>query len=617
MGNLSRAAKIGVGVFVAVALVVGVALGAYYGTRTSNDGPSKFGALIVKDKATGQQLSQFLPGTEVRLQYQSPAGHRTAVRYEIQETSSASFKTIGESQFGNFFDYTLSTSLFSTSVKFRVVDELQTRDFVDSNTLAVVPVFAVTAGAGLKSGQSIYRDATLSVTLELDTKLPAVNEKEDFAIDVDNSTVFGETEAAEILGFDATTKVLTWKTSTLLNQVYYRVRTTSLVTKGEPEELSYTLPFEVQVKTNKNCSPTDPVLCEIHMTNTSGAEGNFTAGEEVLLVVSFFGALPSGIAFSQSIDGATFLPIAPGTPTVAGQLASYPFTLGNIDTTGYQVRATNDPNSVTSASYTVRPVFSFTAPQVYSVWPTGSPRQNLLTTTVAAKPGFTGYESFSEWKVGYKNPTTQEVKIVKTVASATLSGENVEVTWSLDQADLSNLVSIETELFLEFQFQGSAGLAFGEAPTSTLFSKGPFVPEAAPIYQVGTNNVVLVESDKLLNLGKPGSSVPSFWLSADSDEGKVYLFEGAQEPPFTFSGWTLEVVIATATVALVSNSGTTFKFAGNTDSFTMTAPAPPNPFTAGILCANETDLIYGGGQACTDILPFGSIDFTGTWRVLP
>lgn len=575
MGSLTKGEKIGIGLAIFLTVGLALGLGLYFALRPEdNEGSLKFGTLVVRNKTTNQQELKFTSGDQVELQYGGVNPHKTPVDFEIRTSKNGSFAKIATDTYGNTFTYTLPVDLFSTDVTFRVVDTAVPSDFVDSAVVSVTPVFEVLEGAGLVPGQAVYRIFGASVTLELDEKIPALSTESDFAIDVSATKDFAQTEAAELESYSVDTKVLKWRTGTTLDTVYYRVRTTSLISKGEPEELVFALPNPIAVKSPPECSDTDPRICSIRMTTTSGTEGKFTSGESVVVLVTFFGTLPTGLTFTETSDGTTFTPVALGTPTVDGEklTASYSHTLGNFSTTDYEIRVVDGVANTTSTKYSVLPTFTTKGPSLYNVIPKEAPSVVAVKTVVQGHPNFTGY--LGTWSVGYVNPTTSDVVIVKDVMSRDVNVTSATVTWDLNSEDLASVLNGSTvmiDLQLVFQLSGTAGSLRATSATDTNFRLAPFNPRQAPLFQAGTDMKTSVQGELGSSLRlSTGTTKDTYWFDGDGTQGNICLFTGTEQPPYSFQCWKVQQEPSGLnTVTVAEDSFDEFTLGGPLSQFTV------------------------------------------------
>lgn len=630
MGSLTTKAKIALGFVLTLILGAGVGVGVYFAVRgSSNAGPEKFGTLEVLDKTTNRVQSSFESGETVRLKFTAPNGHDTPVRYEIQVAAGQSFIPIGQEQHANIFDYQLPLDTFSTTVKFRVVDELAPTDFVDSAPVSVTPVFRVTEGPGLRRDQAITRKESLAYTLELDPKIPALSVESDFAVDLATSATFADAEPATLASFAPTTSVLTWSTDTEKSSVFCRVRTTSLKAKGEPEELMFAAPFPVAVNAAIMCSPTDPDLCAVYVTNTSGAEGKFTPDEKVLLNVKFATATyPDNVTLSDTTDGTTFAPLTTVSgPTIKESTAVYEYFLGSTETDKYQVRATNGPNSITSPVYSIVGNFTVDSPTTYALWPSSAPRDNLVQSKVQAQPNFLGYNSITDWEVGYYDPSTSAFTLVRKVSSGSFAGDTATVTWYFTQEDLASVLvgrnSVELELAMKIT--GTAGSLNIRAATLTLFEKGDFLPDASPVSVLGGarfwDTLAFGDVGLLEVKEKSTPSLPSWWLRSDTFPSDICLFRGPEQPPYNLdclhSIQSLGIAGFGATLDTDMSPIMTFEVQGDSANFTLTSTG--NSFENAQVCLasqSGTTLVavYDDAQTCAEA---GEPRFQGSWAVLP
>lgn len=545
MGSLTKSAKIGIGVF--VFLVVGglIGLGVYFAVRPAdNQGNIKFGSLTVRDKATNHEEQSYTPGETVELQYGGENAHKTAVDYQIRTSEKGAFVNIGTNQFGNVFNYVLPDDLFSTHVTFRVVDSAAPTDYVDSTVVQVTPVFQVSAGAGLQAGQAVYRIVGSSVVLELDANIRALTNVSDFAVDVSSSKDFEPREDAELLAYDAGAQSLAWRTQTSLSSVYYRVRTTSLVANGSPEELVSALPYPVEVKNPPTCQDTDPRVCSVRMTSTRGTEGVFKSNENVLIVVTYFTTLPAGLTFAESVDGTNFTPLSLSDPSIDNDTlsATYAHTLGDFNTMDFQVRVVDGPDATTSIRYSVSPVFSMTGPFSYPVVPAEAPQQITTRTVVTGPLDFTGYRG--NWSVGYVDPGTGNPFMVRGVSDLAFSGNTATVFWSLDAENLQQQLgggNVTVNLQLAFQLEGSSPTVQVVSPSPTEFQLKPFNPRAAPMFQFNTDQKTSVQGEIGNTLALNSTTTKdSYWFDGTSMVGNICLYRGTESPPYDFACWKIQ-----------------------------------------------------------------------------
>lgn len=518
MGNLSRGAKAGVAL--AVLILVGLGLGLGLGLTMGKSGSSsssgggggggsggqgdvKFGILSVTDTVSRNEPPKIQPGDKVELKYSIQSGdvHDLTVDWLFSTDNGQNYNVIRSDKSGNTFDYVLPADTFTSQAYFRVRDHAATGDFISSSVISVAPKFLLTRGPGVtKPNGIVFANTNTMLTFETDASLSQLTAVSDFELDYDTSNTFPSPSTFPLSGLNVANSVISYMATELVSNVYTRLKTTSLMAAGFPEELVATAEYTISVVPQASCGGTGPGpfrFCEVFMVGKDGQGKNFESKEAVSLKVAYEGTFGSTtITFAYVLGSATpvALPTTSGPVQEGNDVAVYGATLPDLDTTELKILATAGSfTSLSKEDYTVSPYLFFTPPTQVLVYPAGSPGDNEIKTTVDFSPADTGFQTSFEVGVANADGTGAEFFPVQSEVNNTTS---VELTWLLTQTQI-DFGSSETKMLkLGFRFSGSSGTSTVFSASALPFKKSAWSPTYAPIFnqmnlqqnmQFGTN----------------------------------------------------------------------------------------------------------------------------------
>lgn len=618
MGNLSKGAKAGLalGLLIVIGLAVGLGLGLTLGGSSSSSGggsggqgEAKFGLLSVTDKITRSEPPKIQPGDTMELKYsiQSSNIHDLRVDWLFSTDNGANYSVISSNKEGNTFDYELPRDTFTSKAFFRVRDHNSTGDYVSSPVLAVAPTFLLKKGPGVTSANSIiYVDGNARLTFETDASLPQLSSLTDFEVDYDTDKTFPAPVAFPLSGFDLANSTISYAPVRTVANVFTRLKTTSLVQSGFPEELESVSRYPIDVIPKPSCGGTSPgpfSFCEVYMVGSNGQGKNFESKEAVSLKVGYEGTFgDTTITFSYAVGSASPVPLPTTSgPTQEGDdTVAYGATLPDLDTTELKILATAGAlNEVSKSAYTVSPYLFFTPPAQLLVYKAGSPGGNEVTTKVEFAPGDTGFQT--SFEVGIANPDGSGEKFFPVVSS--LKGTTtVTLKWLLTQEQV-DFGTAETKLLkLGFRFTGTAGSASVFSADTVPLKKSVWVPAYAPINNKAnpsqSANFEVQQGDPLfvlLEWATPNTKAQFFPIENTVAGGNtICQFTGIEDPPRDYPCWSQ----LQSTVAWEIRPGPFDGNMGNVLTFN------PTRFSASIVPGQLDTFNFLSPNGCAEIIPF-------------
>lgn len=511
-----------------------------------NYGEAKFGTLTVKDISTQTPTRQIRPGDQLELQYNvlntSPGAFTVDWLWSVNDQG---FQVIEANTTSNRLVFQIPDTTFSDQVYFQVRDANNNLDYVTSEVQQVVPVLHVTQGPGLQTGGTVFRNRTVTMTVEVDAILPDLNLAEDYTLVVSTSVDFSQFTPAFVTAVNG--QDLSWVTDFQgTSPVYYKLETTRLVNDGFPFELSFISPFPMTIAAPPACEGPGPealTLCSIFMRHPGGYVTPFAALQNVELVGSFAGDLDANtIVWAYSIDGTNFTDFS-GVfgPTVQYTSdAVYTATLPDLVSTTFTLRATYTGGTAFSVPYDIGYLVSFPdLPKVY-VNPPDPPIPNYVQTTVTTEPALNP-AFVSNWNVTISNPDGSNLQSFP-VDTFFISGNQVLVIWILSDQQVPFGGNTSVDLKLGFTFQVNTDtITITEAQT-TNFKQQNWVPHYAQMKNVasnvGSNEFIFPTVGAFSNLLGSSTNTPAlnWWRKqVATDQYQICVYDGTQGPPWIYA----------------------------------------------------------------------------------
>lgn len=511
---------------------------------TGNNGEIKFGTLSVRDVTTQTVNREIRPGDELELQYNVLSGEPGQYSVDwLWSVNGAGFEVLAEASTSNRLTFKVPETTFSDAVYFRVRDHAVPTDHVTSEVQQVLPVLTVTQGPGLQPGSTVFRNKTITMTIEVDAILPDLTAPEDFEITLSTSTDF----STGVKGFVTAVNgnQLSWVTDVTFSPAYYKLETTRLVGDGYPSELSFvSLPVIVQAPpTCEGPGPEALTLCSVFMRHPGGYIAPFAALQSVELVASFAGDLnDNAITWAYSTDGASYTNFSGVTgPTVQDVSdAVYTATLPDLVSKTFTVRATFTGGETASTNYDIGYLVSFPDLAKVYVNPPDPPLPNYIRTTVTTEPALDAAK-VSNWQVTIANPDGSNTQSFP-VDTYFISGNQVLVIWILSDQQVPFGGQSAVDLKLGFSFQVDADTVTVTEGTTTNFEKQNWVPHYDQMLNVaanaGPNESIFPTVGAFPNLLGSSTNTPqaNWWRKLVSqDKYQICVYDGTQGPPWTYA----------------------------------------------------------------------------------
>lgn len=496
--GLSLWAKVLIGVSVTMAVILAIVLLVYFLVLKPDSTPSsKFGSIRIRDMVTNASISttspnstvNFQPGDKLQLTY-TPSSQGFSNRAVWTVSLDGVTSSISDPSFGNVVQWTVPANTFTQSAIFRVADELNLNDFVDTSnvTITIDPAFVLVKGPGLtKANDAVIVGKTVTSTVTTDLSLTNIaNVFVQTSRDNNFSSYTSETIVSTTTNSSNSSIIVQWIPTAAITNVYYRVITSKLVSNGYPYELSSISNYQININAATSCVNVSPTtsftVCNLAVIETStGRTNNFDSGAAVTLEFAYLNTFPGTATWSYSIDGGAFTnwTTTSGPDTSTSGLVVYTAVLPTIITTNFVVKVVSGSSSSTSPPFTVDA--SFLIGNVNSpvlVYPTN---RNIVTIMTLSVPS----EIPSSWQVGFGTGNFQEASFT----SPPIDGK-VTVQWSFTWNDMGFTQSSQQKVFpLLFKAVFSTGSVVQSIPNMTFESAQVVVPHAQfhPFYAPNTN----------------------------------------------------------------------------------------------------------------------------------
>lgn len=526
-------------------VTVGLVLALTLPFQTSeNNGEIKFGTLSVRDVTTQTVNQEIRPGDVLILQYNVLSGEPGQYSVDwLWSVNGRGFEVLAEASTSNRLTFQVPETTFSDAVYFRVRDHNVPDDNVTSQVQQVLPVLTVIRGPGLQPDSTVFRNKTITMTIEVDAMLPDLTAPEDFEITLSASTDF----TAGVKGFVTAVNgtELSWITDVTFSPAYYKLSTTRLVGDGYPSELSFvSLPVTVQSPpTCEGPGPEALTLCSVFMRHPGGYIAPFAALQSVELVASFAGDLNgNNITWAYSTDGAAYTDFSGVTgPTVQDiSDAVYSVTLPDLVSKTFTVRATFTGGETGSTNYDIGYVVSFPDLAKVYVNPPDPPLPNYVATTVTTEPALDAAK-VSNWQVTIANPDGSNTQAFP-VETYYISGNQVLVVWVLSDQQIPFNGQSAVNLKLGFSFQVNADTVTVTEGKTTNFEKQNWVPHYDQMLNVaanaGNNASIFPTVGAFPDLLGSSTNTPSvnWWRKLVApDKYQICVYDGTQGPPWTYA----------------------------------------------------------------------------------
>jgi len=496
-------------VLVVVGIVIGVLFATVWKKKTPQRGPNQYGSISVEDETTRVQSPPYRPGDTLLVKYiPSATGFSNQVKLSFSDNNGRTWTDVTPiTPEGNSAKYVIPENTFSDLCLFRAENTKQTDEFVTTSLFSVEPLFAITSGAGVKTGDKVYTGSRypIKITLQLDTALPDLDQVSDWSVTTSTDKASfpsnaNETVMAITLDKTKGTAELTWVASTPATQVYYQVETTSLPKNNYPRQLSVVSAFPIDIVSGTPSGPTpcggNPntfAVCKVIMVDSQGKSNIFLPGEAVTLEFQHDGTFSGTATWSYTVSGGSAKALTPtaGPSQPTAGVVTYTWTLpSTLFTDAFILTVTSEGQSAASPSYSVKPNFTWNAPNTghtVLVAKTQStiaalPFVNWLTTTVTFDASVAA--NYPNWSVSLGTPARAFTVLADRIYSAALvAGSTTQrsLVWYLEPDDFKAVGGMDAFVRFTTQNESQTETLVVTSSTTVAFTLSDFAPVAVPI----------------------------------------------------------------------------------------------------------------------------------------
>jgi hypothetical protein len=269
--------------------------------------------------------------------------------------------------------WTIPDDIFTNSAVFTVHDADVPSHFVNTSNIkiSIDPPFKLTKGPGTtRDGDGIYVNTNVKCTIQTDTALLTAQPSGwEVTISKDRLNFTNATIASvvSVVLVDISNVTVTWTATTPMTDVYYRIRTTSLVPKGYPYELSTISKDFIEILDEISCDgiipspPTEFVLCDLSVRETdTGRTNNFERSAIVTLTFAYLNTFSGTSTWTYRVNNGTNVnwPVT-GPDTSRSGFVSYQAVIPNVATDNFVVTVNSGTQTKSTPPLTVEPTIQF------------------------------------------------------------------------------------------------------------------------------------------------------------------------------------------------------------------------------------------------------------------